>query len=218
MTRPLDLRGVVAGEHAAAARGDDLVAVEREHPERAEAPGGPPAVGGAKCFGRVFDHRHAVRGARREDRLVARALSVEVDDDRGRGLGAALTISGCELLLDQRGVDVPGVPLAVEEHRAGPRVGDGVRGRGKGERRHEDVVARLHAEEHEREVERGGAARQRRRVTDPDEVCELALERVDVRSERRDPVGVERVEQQLPFARPHVGRREEQAGHGSTVP
>ena len=67
-------------------------------------------------------------------------------------------------------------------------------------------------------MQRGGAARQRRRVPDADEVGELALERVDVRTERRDPVGVERVEQQLALARAHVGRRQEQAGHGSTVP
>ena len=52
----------------------------------------------------------------------------------------------------------------------------------------------------------------------PTNVGELALERVDVRTERRDPVGVERVEQQLALARAHVGRREEQAGHGRTVP
>ena len=52
----------------------------------------------------------------------------------------------------------------------------------------------------------------------PSDLGELALERVDVRAERRDPVGVERVEQQLALGLPHVGRRQEQAVHRATVP
>ena len=40
---------------------------------------------------------------------------------------------------------------------------------------------------------------------------ELLFERVDVRAERRDPVGVERVEQQRSLLRAHVGRREIEA-------
>jgi len=46
-------------------------------------------------------------------------------------------------------------------------------------------------------VEGGGAARQGDRVSDADPLGELGLECVDVRSERRDPVGVERLEQHL---------------------
>ena len=42
----------------------------------------------------------------------------------------------------------------------------------------------------------------------PTALGELALERVDVRAERRDPVRVERVEQQLALARADVGRRQ----------
>ena len=60
VTGPFDEHGIVGHEHAAATRGHDLVAVEREHPERAEAAGGPPVVRGAQCLGRVLDHRHAV--------------------------------------------------------------------------------------------------------------------------------------------------------------
>ena len=48
----------------------------------------------------------------------------------------------------------------------------------------------------------------------PTKAGELLLERVDVRAERRDPVGVERLEQQRPLTRTDVGRRQEEPGHG----
>ena len=47
-----------------------------------------------------------------------------------------------------------------------------------------------------------------------DEGGELRLERIDVRPERRDPVGVERVEEQRSLGTPHMGRREVDAVHG----
>jgi hypothetical protein len=62
------------------------------------------------------------------------------------------------------------------------------------------------------------AARQRRRAAHAESLRELTLERVDVRAEWRDPVGVERVEQQGALGVTDIGRRQEQAAHRTTVP
>ena len=43
------------------------------------------------------------------------------------------------------------------------------------------------------------------------------LECVDVRTQGRDPIGVERLEQQIALTRTDVGRRQEEAGHRGTV-
>jgi len=54
-------------------------------------------------------------------------------------------------------------------------------------------------------VQSGCAARERDRVIDAHEGGEFGLEGLDVRAEGRDPVGVERVEQQLAFGGADVG-------------
>ena len=47
---------------------------------------------------------------------------------------------------------------------------------------------------------------------------EFPFERVDVGTERRDPVGIERIEEQGALGLADVGRRQEQAVHRATVP
>ena len=46
-------------------------------------------------------------------------------------------------------------------------------------------------------MQRGGSTRECRRVVDADPVRQLTLERVDVRTERGDPVRVERIQEEL---------------------
>ena len=57
---PLDQGRVVGDEHAAAGRGDDLVAVEREHRPPAKRAGHLPPIGRAERLGRVLDQGHVV--------------------------------------------------------------------------------------------------------------------------------------------------------------
>ena len=76
----------------------------------------------------------------------------------------------------------------------------GVGAGGEGERRDEHLVARADAEQQQRQVQRGRARLEARpRAATPDGCAELLLEGVDVRAERRDPVGVEGLEQQFPL-------------------
>ena len=64
-----------------------------------------------------------------------------------------------------------------------------------------------------REVERGGAARERDRVRDAGDRGELALEGVDVRPERRDPVRLDRLRDELRLAAGEVGWGQVDARH-----
>ena len=57
----------------------------------------------------------------------------------------------------------------------------------------------------EREVQRGGAARERDGVVDARGGRHLGLEGVDVRPERRDPVGCDRLGDELRLAPGDVG-------------
>ena len=75
--------------------------------------------------------------------------------------------------------------------------------------------ARADAENDEREVQCGGPAGERDRVWHTGDRGELRLERVDVRPERRDPVRVDRVLEQLELAAGHVRGREVDAGHSA---
>ena len=212
MARALDDVAAVRHEHAAAARRDDLVAVEREGRALAERAGAAAAAGRAERFRGVLDHRHAVARADVEDARVVGALAVEIDgDDRGRLLPRARARG--EIFFEQIGIERPRVGRDVHERRRRAHVGDRVGGRRERHRRGDDLVAAADAERDERQVQRGGAARQRYRVRHADRGGELALERVDVRPERRDPPRVERVEQQLALGRADVWRRQINAAH-----
>src|SRR5690606_36001730 len=68
-------------------RPDDLVAVEREDRQVAEHPRRPPLVRPPERLHRVLDQRDVVLAAGSDNRLVVRALPVEVDhQDRLRQL------------------------------------------------------------------------------------------------------------------------------------
>ncbi len=158
---PLDQRGVVGDEHAAAAGGDDLVAVEREHRHEAEAARGPAVVGGAEGLGGVLDQDHVVLGARGGDGVEVGHLPVEVDGHHGAGQVAARG-RVVQLGAHEVGVEVPAAGLGVDEHRGGAEVGHRVGRGGEGEVGHQHPVARADAGQVQGQVQRGGAARQGR--------------------------------------------------------
>ena len=172
--------------------------------------GAPRYVAPSDSVG-VLDQHDLVAGADVLQRVVVAALAVQVDGDHGadRGTGAAPLR---ERAVEQARVDRPGL-VTVDEDRRGARVHDRVRARGEGEVRAGDLVARADSEHDEREVERGGPARQRDRMLDAGDLRELRLERVDVRPERRDPVRCDRLGDELGLPAGEVGRGEVDARH-----
>ena len=149
-------------------------------------------------------------------RVPVRALTVQIHTEHGRGQLAESGALG-QFLLEERGIEVPGRFVAVDEDRSGTHVLHRVGSGDERERRDDDVVSRPDVVQDQRQVERGGPARQGGGGPHVGERRELLLEPVDVRAERRDPVGVERVQQESPLLRADVGGRQEEPRHRSTV-
>jgi hypothetical protein len=184
-----------------------ILFVEREHAELAERARRLAAVARTERLGGILDDRHAVLPADRAEPIVVGALAVEIDGHE-RGDPRAFAGQGDDRLFDEIRIDVPAPILAIDEHRDRADVTDRVRGRRERQRRHQHVVPDVDAEHAQRELESGGAARQRDRVLRSDDIAELGLEAVDVRTEWRDPVRVERLEHEAALLAAHVWRRE----------
>jgi len=133
-------------------------------------------------------------GAEPEDRVVVDALAVEIDRDDCLGELAEFLARG-DLLGEQTGVHVPRRQVAIDEHRRRADVADRVDRCGERERRGQHLVTGTDTEHLERQMERRRAARQRHRVTNPDLCREFQLERINVRPQRCNPVGIERIKQ-----------------------
>ncbi len=206
--------GVRRHDHPPAARRGDLVAVEREHADVAERPGRTLPVGGSERLGGVLHQRDAVLAAQRGDRVVVGALAVEVDHDGG-GRQPSAVAGGRQRLGEQRRVHVPTRPLAVDEHRVGAAVDDGVGAGGEREARHEHVVAGPHAAHQQGEVQGGGATRQRDGTGPAGEGGDVALEAVELRSGGCHPSALERAQEVLALERSDVRRAEVDARHQS---
>ena len=125
--QPLGVVGVVGGDHAAFARGDDLARVEAEAGHFAVAADRPALVAAADGAGGVLDDVHAVpRGQRRE--AVHVGGHADLMHDAGspcvRGVMAASTAAGSRLYVSR---------IDVREDRRRAGVADGV---GRGDERH----------------------------------------------------------------------------------
>jgi hypothetical protein len=117
--------GVVGCERAAAAPGDDLVAVEGEGgEERAAAGMAPVAVLRAERAGAVAHQRHAPAVAERPDRQEVAALAKEVHRHHGAREAAGAAGAG-ELALQQIRVEGPASGLDIQEARRGAHLHGG---------------------------------------------------------------------------------------------
>ena len=149
--------GIVRDQHAAAGRGDDLVAVEREGAHRGDGPGRTTAIQRPERLGGVLQQQHPVALAERHDRIHVRALPEQVNYHQGLGEPARPSPRR-QRVLEHVGVDIPAGPLAVEEHRRAPEIGDRVNRGHEGQRRREDLVAGADPKEPKSQVQRGRAA------------------------------------------------------------
>lgn len=203
--------GAGADEGAAAGGGDHLVAVEGEGSVAAEGAAAAALVVGAEGLTGVFEHGNPILVGDGHDGVNVGRHAVEVDGDDGFGHAAPLGEAVEDGLLEQVGVHIPAVGGAVDEHGGGAEVGDGVDGGGEGEALADDFVAEADAEHDEAEVDGGGACAEGDDVFGAHEGPEFALEGVDVRPQRDDPVGVEGLLDVLLFPAGHFGQRKPDA-------
>jgi hypothetical protein len=202
-----DPGAVVREEGAAAARRDHLVPVEREGGNVALTSGRTVLVGRAEGLGCILDEWDSVPLAHHPDRVVVAALAVQVDRDDGGDLPLG------ERPGEELWIEGPRLGGRVHEDRGRADVADRIGARRERERRAGDLVARADSEDDEREVEGRRAARERERVVDSGLPRKLRLEGVHVRPERSDPVGVDRIPQELEFSAGQVWGREENPRH-----
>ncbi len=193
-----------------------LFPLKEKTPAAPKDPAALPAVAGPECLGRVLEHGNVVLGAGGQDAVVVGALTVEVDGDHGGGPPAVAGPAG-QLLGHQVRVDGPGGRVGVDQHRPGSDVGDDVGGGHEGLGGHEDVVARLDAEEQQPQVQGGGPAREGQGGGHVDPLRHVLLEAVHMGAEGGDPIGVEGVEQEPALLLADIGWGQEDATHGSSA-
>ena len=206
-TRLLGQFGIVGDKHAAAAGGDDLVTVERMDAEEAERTGRGFSIGRAKGFSGILDELHAMPITAGLDGGDIRRLAVEVDEHQGLGL-----LAGLYLLLNdragERGIHVPALFFGIDEDGLGSEVGDG-RGRcDEGERRTKYFIPGADSGETEGEMQGGGAGRNGDGMFRADDDGEIFFERVEIRTGRRDPIGLESFQDVFDFRGADIGRGE----------
>ena len=142
----------IPDEHAASARGHDLVPVERVRRKRTPCTGVSAHPCSADSLGRILDQRHIEATAGFRDAVELRGLAVEVDnDDRSRQ--STLGIGPFECVLEQVRIDVPRGRLRVDEPQIRSEVAGGVGGCDEGERRNPHFVTGTHTMQQKRQNE-----------------------------------------------------------------
>lgn len=204
---------VRADQRAAAGGGDHLVAVEREYAEAAESAADLSVEAAPEALGRVFDDGDAVFFADGEDFIDSSGHAIQINRNDGLGLPSGFCYSVLNRSFQQFRVHVPGIRFRIHEDRCGSEVADRVGGCAEGEALDQHFVAGLDAAGDERKVDCGGSGRECHHfLAGSDEVLEVFLKRVDVGSERHDPVSVESLLDILHFRPAHVSETEVDTG------
>ncbi len=199
---------IVGGDGAAAAGGDDLVAVEAEGGKLRPAAGRLALVATAERFGRVLDHRQVPFRGQRQQRLHVDGMAegmhrhdraeapsgAAVDDAVAAPLGNVAQIGGEPL-----GIDAEGDGVAVDEMRQRAAIADGVGGGDEGQRRRQHLVARPDPGEQQRDMQRRRAVDHGDRMRGARRRRHLLLEAGDEAADRGDKGAVEALLDVIPL-------------------
>ena len=177
---PLGQCVVVGDDHPALTGRDDLVRVEAEAADVAEAARAPVANGGAVRLGRILDHREPVPLRNRAERVHIDRVPVDVH--RHHSAGARR-----DPALDLVRVHAPGARVAVHEHGDEPRLDHGERAADDREARDDHLAAGLEAQRGDGREECHRAVADRHPVTDTAVRGPGVLEALHVRALGRDP-------------------------------
>ena len=184
---------VIGQDHAALAGRHELVGVEAEAAELAEAAASPPAFAAIVAADRYSAPCASAASSmiaspccpgEPEDRVHVHRMPVDVDRHDGpRPAG--------DPGLDLRDVHAPGLRVGVDQDRRRPRVDDRQRARDDREGRQDDLVARADAEGRDGQLQGDRPVGDRDAVSAPAVLGPGRLERVDEAPARRDPAGLE---------------------------
>lgn len=213
----LDEVFVVGDEHAAAAGGDEFVAVEAEAADGADGAAGVAFVEAAERFGGVFDDGDVELAAEGEDGIEVYGVSEDMDGHDGADAFAAgivddAALGGGAVFGEDAdhfgGVHLPGVGLGVHEEGFGEAVGDRVDGGDEGFGADEDEIAGFDAADEEGDVEGGGAVHGAGGLLCAEHFGEFTFKFFDEGAGGGDPAGVEALFDVLPFVAGDIGDAE----------
>ena len=144
-----------AQQHPAARGGDDLIAIEGKSAEVTKGAALLPIVCRTQRLCCVLNQVNIMLAANSGNFVQLRGVAVQMHRDYC--LGRAVQRKGTA----QSGrIHVPRLPLGVDKHRLRAAVGHGIGRRGEGQALAKDRVARLHAREDHRKVQRRRTGRQ----------------------------------------------------------
>ena len=145
-----------------------------------------------------------------------RRLAIEMNEDERLG-----SLAGLGFLFDdgtgERRIHVPALVFRIDEDGLGAEVSDGGGGGDEGQRRTEDFVTRTDAGQTESEMQRGGTGRDRDGMFRADDDGEIFFKRIEIRTRRSDPIGLEGFEDVFDFGGADVGRGKVDTGERHDV-
>ena len=194
---------IVAHQHAAAARSDDLVSVERKDGNIAEVARLDAFVACAEAFGGIFEDGSAMLARDREQFVELGRVAVKVYDDDRFGVGILLV-----RLFERRGTHIVALAVAVDEDELCAEVSSRIAAAAESKRRAKHDVAPLDSEIFKPEVYRRRSCGKRNGIRSADVGAHFLFEHFDVLAERRDPIGVERFLYVTHFFAAHMRRTE----------
>ena len=170
----------LGGHHAALPGGDDLVAEEAEDAHVAEAAGGAAAVQGSVRLGGVFEHEEAMPARDGADGVHIGGVAVEVRRDDAAGLRGDERLDGAR-------VEVHGARLDVGQDGPRAAIPHDVAAGDEGEGGDDHLVAWLHSQGEQRQVQGGGAVAAGYGMFNRAEGGEAVLESPDEFARGREP-------------------------------
>ena len=148
-------------QRAAPGGGNHLVTIETQGSEVSERPAFLPPIFRAEGFGGIFQHGYAIFPGHCQNLVHLRRHPIEVHGDNRLRLPSGLRHPVANRLLQQHGTHVPRILLAINEDRCCTQIGNRI---GRGAERKAlayHLVARLHAQLYQTQVDGGGAGGER---------------------------------------------------------
>ena len=201
--------GIGADESTAAAGGNHLIAVEREHAVAAESATHLTAIAAAEALGCVFYYGNAVAVGHIHYFIEQGRHAVEVDRHNGFwGLTGALYAVD-DGFFEQFGRDVPSERFAVDEHRGGAEIFNGVAACAESETLANHLVAGSHAKRVERQMHCSSARRESHyMLVFAYKSLKVSLKAIDIRSQRHHPIVGKSLFDIFHFVAAHVSQAE----------
>lgn len=179
---------VASDGHAAAAGGDEFIAVKTEAPDIAEGADGAAADGGTEALSGVLDDFEMVRVGDFHEAVHVDGVTEDVDGENGRDAAVSVPIDepvgGAVTVVGEEGVDgveihLPMVGFGVDENGPCADVANGVGRSDEGEARDEDFVVGLNADGDKGEVKSGCAGTDGNGARSAETLSELRLESIN---------------------------------------